>query len=282
VPPDVVLCGNLDPTAVFCQLAPPDIGARAAELLSRTIGRRNFVGCVRGGHWHNDPVPSVLVVEDEREIRDLLRRYLERAGYSVVSTGSGAEALRLLRETHPDLVLLDLGLPDIDGSEVLVTAAARDVAVIVLTARSAVEDRIRGLQRGADDYIVKPFSPQEVVLRVAAVLGRHRSSGSSGRASFEQGRLVVDTDRHEVTLGGVRVELTPTEWGVLVTLAEHPGRVYSRAELVNRVRGYEFAGYERTVDSHVKNLRHKLGDDSQQIVETVLGAGYRLGLERDR
>lgn len=224
----------------------------------------------------------MLLVEDEREIRDLLRRYLERAGHSVVSTGTGAEALRLLRQAHPDLVLLDLGLPDIDGSEVLVTAASQDIAVIVLTARSAVEDRIRGLQRGADDYIVKPFSPQEVVLRVAAVLGRHRVADGAGRTSYGQGRLTIDTDRHEVTLAGNRVELTPTEWGLLVTLAASPGRVFSRAELVNRVRGYEFAGYERTVDSHVKNLRHKLADDSQQVVETILGAGYRLGLDRDR
>jgi DNA-binding response OmpR family regulator len=226
-------------------------------------------------------MPTVLLVEDEREIRELLRRYLERAGHSVVSTGSGAEALRLLREVGPDLVLLDLGLPDIDGGEVLITAVATDVAVIVLTARSAVADRIQGLQRGADDYIVKPFSPQEVVLRVAAVLGRHRVSPNPGQASYGQGRLVVDTDRHEVTVSGHRVELTPTEWGLLVTLAERPGRVFSRAELVNRVRGYEFAGYERTVDSHVKNLRHKLSDEAAQIVQTVMGAGYRLGLDRD-
>lgn len=224
----------------------------------------------------------MLLVEDEREIRDLLRRYLERAGYSVLSTGTGAEALRLLAEGHPDLVLLDLGLPDIDGGEVLSSATHAGTAVVVLTARSAVEDRIRGLQRGADDYIVKPFSPQEVVLRVNAVLGRHRGHSTSRPDSFGGGRLVIDTARHQASLDGQQLDLTPTEWGVLVTLAGSPGSVHSRAELVNRVRGYEFAGYERTVDSHVKNLRRKLGPTAQDLVETVLGVGYRLGWERDR
>ena len=225
---------------------------------------------------------TVLVVEDERDIRDLLRRYLERAGHSVVTTGTGAEALRLLAQSHPDLVLLDFGLPDIDGSEVLSAATAEGVAVIALTARSSVEDRIRGLQRGADDYVTKPFSPQEVVLRVAAVLGRHGHSAGEHVTSFGSGRLRVDAPRHEAWADGEPLVLTPTEWGVLTTLAAHPGRVFTRAEIVNRVRGYEFAGYERTIDSHVKNLRHKLGDDGSDIVETVLGVGYRLGLDRDR
>ena len=227
-------------------------------------------------------MPTVLVVEDERDIRDLLRRYLERAGHSVLSTGTGAEALRLLDDARPDLVLLDLGLPDVDGAEVLLAATARDVGVIVLTARSSVEDRIRGLQRGADDYVVKPFSPQEVVLRVGVVLGRRQVPVGSGVQSFGGGRLVIDLDRHEARLDERLLDLTPTEWGVLVTLTGSPGRVYSRAELINRVRGYEFAGYERTIDSHVKNLRRKLGDDGAVIVETVLGVGYRLGLDRDR
>jgi DNA-binding response OmpR family regulator len=225
---------------------------------------------------------TVLVVEDERDIRDLLRRYLERAGHSVVSTGTGAEALRLLAETRPDLVLLDFGLPDIDGSEVLAAATAEGVAVIALTARSSVEDRIRGLQRGADDYVTKPFSPQEVVLRIAAVLGRHGHGPGEDVTSYGSGRLRVDASRHEAWVDGTPLDLTPTEWGVLTTLAAHPGRVFTRAEIVNRVRGYEFAGYERTIDSHVKNLRHKLGDDGADLVETVLGVGYRLGLDRDR
>ena len=224
---------------------------------------------------------TILVVEDERDIRDLLRRYLERAGHSVLTSGTGAEALRLLEDGSTDLVLLDLGLPDIDGYDVLRFASALGVSVIALTARSSVEDRIQGLERGADDYVTKPFSPQEVVLRVGAVLGRHSSAVDDGVRSYGCGRLVVDRLRHEATLDTSPLDLTPTEWGLLTALAAVPGRVSSRAELVNRVRGYEFAGYERTIDSHVKNLRHKLGDDGAQIIETVLGVGYRLGLARD-
>jgi DNA-binding response OmpR family regulator len=226
---------------------------------------------------------SVLVVEDEKEIRELLRRYLERAGYAVMTSESGAEALRLLEEGAVSLVVLDLGLPDIDGTEVLRAARAYGGApVVVLTARSAVEDRIRGLELGADDYVTKPFSPTEVVLRVQAVL--HRTAGGterSGAVAYGGGRLRLDETRHEAVLDGQVLDLTPTEWGLLTTLAGVPGRVYSRYELVNRVRGYEFAGYERTIDSHVKNLRRKLGPAGAGIVETVLGVGYRLGADRD-
>ncbi|TQJ92105.1 response regulator transcription factor [Streptomyces sp. SLBN-31] len=227
---------------------------------------------------------TVLVVEDEREIRELLRRYLERAGYGVLTTGSGAEAVRLLADRGVDLTLLDLGLPDVDGDEVLREAHDRGgVPVVVLTARTSVEDRIHGLRLGADDYVTKPFSPTEVVLRVGAVLQRARgtAAGAAPLQSYGGGRLRVDEGRHEVVLEGAAVELTPTEWGLLTTLAAVPGRVYSRYELVNRVRGYEFAGYERTIDSHVKNLRHKLGARGPELVETVLGVGYRLGWSRD-
>jgi two-component system alkaline phosphatase synthesis response regulator PhoP len=157
------------------------------------------------------------------------------------------------------------------------------VPVVVLTARSQVEDRIDGLRRGADDYVTKPFSPTELVLRVQAVL--HRTQGTSsvaGASAFGGGRLRIDEVRHEAWLDGVALELTPTEWGLLTALAAAPGRVFSRYELVNRVRGYEFAGYERTIDSHVKNLRRKLGDTGGEIVATVLGVGYRLGWSRDR
>jgi DNA-binding response OmpR family regulator len=228
-------------------------------------------------------VPTVLVVEDERDIRDLLRRYLERAEYAVLTAGTGAEAIRHVESGAPDLVLLDLGLPDIDGFEVLELATGVGVPVIALTARSSVEDRIRGLQKGADDYVTKPFSPQEVVLRVGVVLARvSPAMAHDDQIRLGGGRLLIDAGRHEAALDGRPLDLTPSEWGVLTALASAPGRVFSRAELVNRVRGYEFAGYERTIDSHVKNLRRKLGDDSSTVIETVLGVGYRLGLGRDR
>jgi len=228
---------------------------------------------------------TVLVVEDEREIRELLRRYLERAGLAARTTGSGAEAIRLLGEGGIDLVVLDLGLPDIDGLDVLAAArAAGGVPTIVLTARNGVEERIRGLRHGADDYVTKPFSPTELVLRVQAVLHRlHGGASTEPRpASYGHGRLRIDEARHEAWLSGRLLELTPTEWGLLTTMASAPGRVFSRYELVNRVRGYEFAGYERTIDSHVKNMRRKLATDKGEIIATVLGVGYRLVLGRDR
>jgi two-component system alkaline phosphatase synthesis response regulator PhoP len=227
---------------------------------------------------------AVLVVEDDRELREVVRRYLERAGHAVHTTGSGAEALALLGMGGVDLVVLDLGLPDVDGLEVLAAArAGPEVPVVVLTARSQVEDRIDGLRRGADDYVSKPFSPTELVLRVEAVLHRSRGAGAgTGPATFGGGRLRIDEALHTVTLDGAPLGLTPTEWGLLTALAAVPGRVFSRYELVNRVRGYEFAGYERTIDSHVKNLRRKLGADAAEIVATVLGVGYRLGWSRDR
>jgi DNA-binding response OmpR family regulator len=227
---------------------------------------------------------TVLVVEDERKLRDFVRSYLERAGFTVLSTGSGAEAIAMAADGAPDLVVLDLGLPDVPGETVareLRTASA--VPILMLTARSTEEDRIRGLELGADDYVTKPFSPRELVLRVQAILRRGGPAVDQGVTSFGDAELVIDEPQRLVTVRGQTVSVTPTEWGVLMALATVPGRVYSRFELINRVRGYEFEGYERTVDSHVKNLRRKIESDpaQPQIVQTVLGGGYRLGLTRD-
>ncbi len=228
---------------------------------------------------------TVLVVEDERKLRDLVRSYLERAGFTVLSTGSGAEAITMAAGASPDLVVLDLGLPDVAGETVARELRSTSATpILMLTARSAEEDRIRGLELGADDYVTKPFSPRELVLRVQAILRRGTGSpATQGVTSYGQGELVIDEPQRQATVRGATVALTPTEWGVLVALATVPGRVYSRFELINRVRGYEFEGYERTVDSHVKNLRRKVEDDpgNPAIVQTVLGGGYRLGLARD-
>jgi DNA-binding response OmpR family regulator len=227
---------------------------------------------------------TVLLVEDERKLRELVRSYLERAGFTVLSTGSGAEAITLAAGAAPDLVILDLGLPDVPGEtvarELRVTGS---IPILMLTARSSEEDRIGGLELGADDYVTKPFSPRELVLRVQAILRRGGPSADQGVARYGAGTLVIDEPRRQVTVRGEGIDLTPTEWGVLVALATVPGRVYSRFELINRVRGYEFEGYERTIDSHVKNLRRKIEEDpgSPRIVQTVLGGGYRLGLPRD-
>jgi DNA-binding response OmpR family regulator len=226
----------------------------------------------------------VLIVEDEQKIRDLVRRYLEREGYVVLSTGSGAEAITIAADARPDLVVLDLGLPDVSGTEVArEVRAVADIPIVMLTARSDEADRIAGLELGADDYITKPFSPRELVLRVRAVLHRRSGASAVGPASYGNGVLRIDEDRHELTVDEELVELTPTEWGVLTTLARTPGRVYSRYELINSVRGYEFEGYERTIDSHIKNLRRKIERDPQKptLIETVLGVGYRLGVRAD-
>jgi DNA-binding response OmpR family regulator len=227
---------------------------------------------------------TVLVVEDERKLRDFVRSYLERAGFTVLSTGSGAEAISMAAETGPDLVVLDLGLPDVPGETVARELRATSATpILMLTAKTAEEDRIRGLELGADDYVTKPFSPRELVLRVQAILRRGGPAAEQGLTGFGGGELVIDEPQRLVRVRGQAVSLTPTEWGVLVALATVPGRVYSRFELINRVRGYEFEGYERTVDSHVKNLRRKIESDpaQPQIVQTVLGGGYRLGLARD-
>jgi len=227
---------------------------------------------------------TVLLVEDERKLRELVRSYLERAGFTVLSAGSGAEAITVAASAAPDLVILDLGLPDVPGETVArEVRAAGPVPIVMLTARTAEEDRIAGLELGADDYVTKPFSPRELVLRVQAILRRGGPAAGPEPVGYGGGTLLIDEPRREVTVRGVRVELTPTEWGILVALAAVPGRVYSRYELINRVRGYEFEGYERTIDSHVKNLRRKVEEDQGRpaIVQTVLGGGYRLGLARD-
>jgi DNA-binding response OmpR family regulator len=228
---------------------------------------------------------TVLIVEDETKLRDLLRSYFEREGMGVLSTASGSDAIDLARRGRPDLVILDLGLPDVPGEDVaLELRSFMDVPILMLTAKASENDRIRGLELGADDYMTKPFSPRELVLRSQAILRRGRESSRQGdRFSFGEGRLVIDEARREAFIDGTKVDLTPTEWGLLLALATTPGRVYSRFELINRTRGYEFEGYERTVDSHVKNLRRKIETDpgSPRVIETVLGAGYRLGLARD-
>ena len=229
---------------------------------------------------------TILVVEDEPKIRDLLRSYLEHDGHAVLTTGSGSDAIAMARRAAPDLIVLDLSLPDVPGEEV--TREVRTfstVPILILTAKTATEDRIRCLELGADDYVTKPFSPREVALRVQAILRRlHPEAPEDPHASYGQGQLVLDEPQRLAVVRGEPVELTTTEWRLLTTLAGVPGRVFSRYELTNLTRGYDFEGYERVIDSHVRNLRHKIETDQRHpaIVETVVGAGYRLGLTRDR
>lgn len=230
---------------------------------------------------------TVLLIEDEAKLRQVVRAYFEREGLQMLTAGTGAEGLSLARSGEPDLVILDLGLPDIPGEEVARELRREaDTPIILLTARAGEEDRIRGFELGADDYVAKPFSPRELVLRAQAILRRARGAQDlpAPAASFGHGELLLDQARRQATVRGQVVELTPSEWGYLNALAAWPGRVYSRLELANRVRGYEYEGYERTVDSHIRNLRRKIEADvrSPRIIVTVMGGGYRLGLARDR
>lgn len=228
---------------------------------------------------------AVMVVDDEDRIRDLVQRYLEHDGHRVHTATTGQAAIDLAARHALDLIILDLRLPDLDGEEVARRIrCTSDVPIVMLTAKVDRRDRIGGLEAGADDYVTKPFSPRELMLRVAAILRRGRSGGVPSTESFGGGLLQIDEDARIVTVGGAPVDLTPTEWGLLLALAAQPGRVCSRYELINDVRGYEFEGYERTIDSHIKNLRRKIEPDHAQptIVLTQTGAGYRLGIARDR
>ena len=221
----------------------------------------------------------ILLVEDERAIRDAVAAYLEREGYWVTPAEDGQAALDAFTKHKFDLVVLDLMLPKVSGEEVCRRIRdASDVPIIMLTAKGEEEDRIAGLELGADDYLVKPFSPRELVARVRALLRRAHVDFEPQRDRLVFGDLEVDVAGHKAFLKGEELELTASEFKLLTTLARYPGRVYSRMELVEKVLGYDFEGYERTIDSHVKNLRAKLDDDPREptYIYTVHGVGYRF------
>lgn len=223
---------------------------------------------------------KILVVDDEAKIVKLVRAYLEQAGFQVVEANDGQTALIQARRERPDLVVLDLNLPAVDGLEVARTLRKEgSTPIIMLTARIDDTDRIVGLELGADDYLSKPFNPRELVARVRAVL--RRSSGMPAAAALlRAGLLELDVAAHSATLDGKVLELTPTEFEILSILVQNAGRVFTRLELLERVQGDAYEGYERTVDAHVKNLRAKLGDDPRdpRYIQTVYGVGYRLGI----
>jgi DNA-binding response OmpR family regulator len=224
---------------------------------------------------------KILVVDDEARIVKLVRSYLEQAGYVVVEASDGQTALIQARRERPDLIVLDLGLPGIDGFEVArILRREGDTPIIMLTARIEDTDRIVGLELGADDYVTKPFNPRELVARVRAVL--RRTSGTPPTPEIlRAGELVVDVGGRQATVAGRPLTLTPTEFELLIVLLQNPGRAFTRMELLDRVQGDAYEGYERTVDAHVKNLRAKLGDDPRHphYIQTVFGVGYKLGAE---
>jgi two-component system alkaline phosphatase synthesis response regulator PhoP len=224
---------------------------------------------------------QILVVDDDKEIARLLRGYLEQAGYQVRVAYDGTTAMHLLRRERPSLLLLDLMLPDRDGWEI--TRIIRsdptlvDLPIIMLTARVEDQDKIVGLELGADDYVTKPFNPREVVARVRALLRRAQGKPALPRI-IRAGGLALDLDAHQVEVHGQPVNLTPTEFSLLRALAEYPGHALTRMELIEKGLGYSYEGLDRTVDSHIKNLRRKLHDagESRDLIETVFGVGYRL------
>ncbi len=224
---------------------------------------------------------TVVVIDDEPSVQEVTRAYLEKDGYSVFVAGNGSDGVALAERLKPGLIVLDLMLPDVAGEEICREIRQRsDVPILMLTAKASEDERVGGLALGADDYLTKPFSPRELVARVRAILRRTHATETPlvEVLSLDGGALEIDTVQHEVRRDGAAIELTPNEYKLLVALARYPGRVYTRFELINLVQGYEYAGYERTIDAHVKNLRRKLERDPRKprYVETVYGVGYRL------
>ncbi|WP_040203985.1 response regulator transcription factor [Neobacillus jeddahensis] len=225
---------------------------------------------------------KILLVDDERRIIEVLEAYLEREGYEIHSADNGIDALKKAKTINPDLIILDLMLPDISGEEVCrLVRKESDVPILMLTAKSAEDDRINGIVMGADDYLTKPFSPREVVVRVQAILRRVKKAEKVERLEFNGKKLAIDLIKKEVTVNGEDVTLTPIEYKLLTNMAVNPGRVYSRLDLLEKIQdeGMYYEGYERSVDTHIKNLRKKIELDSRQpdFIVTVFGMGYKFG-----
>jgi DNA-binding response OmpR family regulator len=222
---------------------------------------------------------KILVVDDEKKVCELVRRYLEREGFEVLTVYDGKAALESAQRHHPDLVVLDLNLPEVDGLEVCrILRRQSSVPIIMLTARDEDADKLIGLELGADDYVTKPFSPRELVARVKAVL-RRATPPLLPPEQVVLGNLVIDLTRHEARCHGALLDLTPTEFKLLHLLASNPGRVYTRSQLLDLVQGEAYEGYDRTIDAHIKNLRQKLASvasEEECRIITVRGVGYKL------
>jgi len=227
---------------------------------------------------------KILVVDDEQQLVKVLRGYLEKAGYAVVTAYDGLEALNVMQKEKPDFAILDLNLPGMDGLDVCKTIRRdSDIPILMLTARVEETDKLIGLELGADDYVVKPFSPREVVARVRTILRRVSTSTGSKGEVIRIGDLFIDMDKHTVQVGEKNVELTRTEFDILVTLARQPRRVFSRLQIMEQAQGQAFEGYERTIDAHIKNLRIKIEPNPKQptYIQTVFGVGYKLDVENE-
>ncbi len=228
----------------------------------------------------------IVVVEDDRKIARVVKVYLEGAGFKVTHVEKGRDAIESVLKDMPLLVILDLMLPDMSGEEVCQELKEiGDFPIIMLTSKSSEEERIAGFALGADDYVVKPFSPRELVYRVKAVLKRSEKKELSAAEpmSFNEGLLIIDGQSYQVRKKGLAVNLTPTEFKVLFTLASTPNKVFTREELVEKALGYQFEGYERSIDAHIKNIRQKIENDPKrpEFILTIYGVGYRFSAKRD-
>ena len=231
---------------------------------------------------YNNAMSTILIIEDELELANILKAYLGRAGYDVLIAEKGDQGYALWQQHHPSLVLLDLNLPGMDGIDIAQKIRKIDeTPIIMVTARVEEVDRLLGLELGADDYITKPYSPREVVARVKAVLRRSEKSTFNISEVITISDLQIDMEAHSITQSNQEIDLTPTEFSILATMASQPGRAFSRLQLLEASQGITYEGYERSIDAHIKNLRAKLGDDSQQprYIETVFGIGYRFKKE---
>ena len=226
---------------------------------------------------------TILVVDDAESLRTMVKSYLTQEGYRVVTAANGREALFVARQERPDLILLDLMMPELGGFE-FITAHNRDgdAPVIILTAKIEESDKVLGLELGADDYLTKPFSLRELTARIRAVLRRAEKSAAASSALLRVGELMLDRDSRLVAAGGNTVELTPSEFDLLATMMASPGRVFSRLDLLDKLQGDAYEGYERTIDVHIRNLRTKIETDPRnpRYVQTVYGIGYRLAADQ--
>ena len=228
---------------------------------------------------------KILVVDDDKKTVELVKLYLEKDGYRVLTAYEGWQALELARQKRPDLMVLDLMLPEVDGLDIcrILRGEGNKVPIIMLTAKTTEADKLIGLDLGADDYVTKPFSPRELLARVRAVLRRVSEEEYEGPSEVRFGDLVVDFVRHSVQVQGKPIHFTPTEFKLLEVLIREPGRAFSRLELLDRVFGYDFEGFERTIDVHVMNLRRKIEPDRKTptYIKTVYGVGYKFAEELD-
>jgi DNA-binding response OmpR family regulator len=225
---------------------------------------------------------KILIIEDEQSVSDVMKAYLEKEGYEVHSSSKGLQGLEIFNSAAFDLIILDLMLPDISGEEICKTIRqTSDVHIFMLTAKAALNDRIEGLNIGADEYLVKPFSPRELTARVKALFRRLNADNESSSYTFDDGNLILDYEKRVVKVGGEEVSFTPNEFDILYVLIANKGKVLSREQLISKVFGMDFDGYDRTIDVHIKNIRKKIEEDTKnpKYIITVMKAGYKFGGE---